>query len=457
MTLYATGVRNAYDLLWHSNGNLYAPTNGSAPGGNTPAGGGAVGAVPTFHRSSPTGSSRFARTNTTAIPTPRAASIVLNGGNPTSGNDKYQVNAYPVGTKPDANWDPAIYSFGANRSPNGIIEYKSNTFGGQLKGSMLVVRYSGGDDVLILKPDASGNIPSSGVKTGITGLTGFVDPLDLAEHVGPGNLYVIEHGAQKITLLRPRGATTPPPAALTGLTLYNAVDDVPYGPLENFPTVSYTSLGTWGITVKAETTGTVGSVRWGFDGNANFSTENFAPYSVKGDINGTDLQPFPIPVGNHTITATVYSGPNGTGNALGTLTRTFNVVDTPNSQPPVPTGPVTGLTLYNAVDDVPVGPIGGFANGSTISYVQASTWGITIKAETSGAIGSIRWGVDGNANFRTESFAPYAIAGDNNGDLTPFVIAQGTHTMSVTVFSQADGQGTILQTLSLTFQVIDQP
>ncbi|MEL7238254.1 MAG: Ig-like domain-containing protein, partial [Planctomycetota bacterium] len=35
--LFATGVRNAYDLVWHSNGNLYAPTNGSAAGGNTPA------------------------------------------------------------------------------------------------------------------------------------------------------------------------------------------------------------------------------------------------------------------------------------------------------------------------------------------------------------------------------------------------------------------------------------
>ena len=40
LTIYATGVRNAYDLLWHSNGQLYAPTNGSAAGGNTAAGGG---------------------------------------------------------------------------------------------------------------------------------------------------------------------------------------------------------------------------------------------------------------------------------------------------------------------------------------------------------------------------------------------------------------------------------
>ena len=30
LTLYATGVRNAFDLVWHRNGHLYVPTNGSA-------------------------------------------------------------------------------------------------------------------------------------------------------------------------------------------------------------------------------------------------------------------------------------------------------------------------------------------------------------------------------------------------------------------------------------------
>src|SRR6185437_7246350 len=37
LTIYATGVRNAYSLLFTSDGKLYAPTNGSSAGGNTPA------------------------------------------------------------------------------------------------------------------------------------------------------------------------------------------------------------------------------------------------------------------------------------------------------------------------------------------------------------------------------------------------------------------------------------
>ena len=40
--------------------------------------------------------------------------------------------------------------------------------------------------------------------TGITGLTGFSQPLDLTEDIATGNLYVTELGASRITLLKPR-------------------------------------------------------------------------------------------------------------------------------------------------------------------------------------------------------------------------------------------------------------
>ena len=41
LTIYATGVRNAYDLVWTRDGKLFAPVNGAGAGGSTPAGGGA--------------------------------------------------------------------------------------------------------------------------------------------------------------------------------------------------------------------------------------------------------------------------------------------------------------------------------------------------------------------------------------------------------------------------------
>jgi hypothetical protein len=65
----------------------------------------------------------------------------------------------------------------------------------------MVTRYSGGDDVIVLQPGPSGAIAES--VTGIDGLTGFSDPLDLVEDTKTGRLYVVEFGAKRLTLVRP--------------------------------------------------------------------------------------------------------------------------------------------------------------------------------------------------------------------------------------------------------------
>ncbi len=86
------------------------------------------------------------------------------------------------------------------------MEYKaptngSNPFGGALNGAILVARYSGGKDIFGLTPGGNGQI--TGTLTGIAGFTGFNDPLDLTEDNSVGNIYVVEYGGQKLTLLRP--------------------------------------------------------------------------------------------------------------------------------------------------------------------------------------------------------------------------------------------------------------
>ena len=137
---------------------------------------------------------------------------MLNGGNPTSGNDNTQVTAYPVGTQPDRNWRGNVFNFGAHYSPNGMIEWKSNVFP-QLLGRLMIVRFSGGDDIIVLTidPQTKG---ISGEQTGIPGLSGFTDdPLDLTHNPATGHIWVTHHGqpaagqtptTSKITLLRPR-------------------------------------------------------------------------------------------------------------------------------------------------------------------------------------------------------------------------------------------------------------
>jgi glucose/arabinose dehydrogenase len=221
--IYATGLRSTYDLLWHSNGSLYAPTNGSAAGGNTP------GAMQPFFSGTridqasngpyagpvvPPESSvstqpdflfKVEQGGYYGHPNPSRGEYVLNGGNPTAAVDPNEVTEYPVGTMPDRNYQGSVYEFGKNYSPDGAIEYHGDAFGGALDHSILLARYSGGDDIVALTPAADGSIPNpdTNLKSGITGLTHFVDPLDLTEDPATGNLYVVEYGAQRVTLAKP--------------------------------------------------------------------------------------------------------------------------------------------------------------------------------------------------------------------------------------------------------------
>ena len=242
--LYATGLRNSFDLVWHSNGRLYVPTNGSAAGGNTPetpsplpsscarridsgsAGAYTGPAVPGLSSVAQTQHDylfRVVQNGYYGHPNPARCEWVLNGGNPTSSTDSAQVDAYPVGTQPDRNRRGAAFDFGLNKSPNGIVEYKSNAFDGRLKGLLLAVRYSQNDDIIVLHPGGP-NDDIVGADVGTAGMTGFKDPLDLAELPGTGFLYVSEYDTsgsdQRLTLLRPFGACVPMspfPCSQTGI------------------------------------------------------------------------------------------------------------------------------------------------------------------------------------------------------------------------------------------------
>lgn len=207
LTVYAFGVRQAYDLVWHSNGHLYVPVNGSSAGGNTPAGNG-VPALTDIPDSEHDWLLKVIPGRYYGHPNASQGHYVLNGGNPTAGEDPAEVPQYPVGTKPDPQWVPPAYDFGNHVSADGAIEYQSSAFTGQLKGKLLVCRYNVGSDLLCLDLDANGDVKSAIV--GIAGTGGLVNPLDVIEDVPTGNLYVSEYGARRLTLLRVAAAAPQP-------------------------------------------------------------------------------------------------------------------------------------------------------------------------------------------------------------------------------------------------------
>ena len=261
LTIYASGVRNAYDMVWHSNGQLYIPANGSAAGGNTPASvagtrrpngtlynGPDIPATSSVVVQSRWILRKLFRIGLVNALFPSISATVQNDwllrvnplkpvgyyGHPNPLRGEYVVNRgytdnlnYPASIMPDVNYRGSAYNFGLNKSPDGVLEYKSNAFNSALKGKLLVTRFSGGSDIIVLEPGSMVKDPhvntasdddrvydivraTAGMSSrGMTGLSGFANPLDIVEDVKTGNLYVSEFNRQddpgkvaQITLLR---------------------------------------------------------------------------------------------------------------------------------------------------------------------------------------------------------------------------------------------------------------
>nr|WP_298415814.1 carbohydrate-binding protein [uncultured Halomonas sp.] len=208
--LFATGTRNAYDLVWHSNGSLYVPTNGSAAGGNTPD----DPATPEneFFEGVEKQDDYLFKVQEGGYyghPNKLRGEYILNGGNPTPDNDINQVDRYSAGIEPDANYRiEEAYSLGENRSPNGATEYTSGVFGGNLQGNLLFAEYSGGDDIRSITLDADGNVIGDDVLRDMEGnVISYIDPLDIIENPATGQLYLLtlnrNNGQSQILRLDP--------------------------------------------------------------------------------------------------------------------------------------------------------------------------------------------------------------------------------------------------------------
>ena len=132
--------------------------------------------------------------------------------------------------------------------------------------------------------------------------------------------------------------------------------------------------------------------------------------------------------------------------AAATVTATYK-------DPPVG-DTVTSLTLVNADTDTDIGPL---TDGATLNLATLPTRNLNIRANTSpSVVGSVRFGYDANANYKTESAAPYALEGDTSGNYNAWTPAVGSHTITATPYSEAGGGGTAGTPLMITFSVTDE-
>ena len=234
LTIYASGIRNAYDLVWHSDGRLYVPANGTAGGSVTPASEDYLGVrridgslytnaqYPNVPGTSGNENQKDWLLDVVdggyyGHPNPYRGEFVMNhGGTTYSGlpgqtEPHIDVKNYPDFVLPDPNYREPDYDFGFNKSPNGVIEYRSNAFRGALRGYLLVARFANGDDIMLIEP-GSDTRPTTAYAN-VPGLTDLDDPLDIVEDPATGNLYVSEYdrlgnGVARLTLLRATDAAT---------------------------------------------------------------------------------------------------------------------------------------------------------------------------------------------------------------------------------------------------------
>jgi large repetitive protein len=184
---YATGLRNPYDFTFHSNGSMYATDNGLG-----------VGAV---YPPSPTAPcTGFGSANPSTQPDILVR--VLQGkyyGHPNPSRDEcvFKDGSFQ-GVPPLPNYEHPVLDLGDHRSANGIIEYTSDAFCGELKGGLLIANYSVGDDLTWVRLADGGTTAVSS-----TSLVGdFDEPLPLVQ--GPnGEIFVGELSNGRITVLTP--------------------------------------------------------------------------------------------------------------------------------------------------------------------------------------------------------------------------------------------------------------
>ena len=203
--IYASGLRNTYDGVFHSNGNLYAPDNGL----------GVTGTVPPVPRlGDPTDRSITTLFGEIPIDNPGKQSdplnLIVEGGYYGHPNPYLDEVVFKDGTfqgftasnippaHPD--YDQPLFNLGESRSANGIIEYTADNFFGALQGDLLINNFSQGDNITRIELSSDGlSVSDSGTLT-----TGFVDPLPL--EMGPdGSIFVGEFNGDRITILEPIG------------------------------------------------------------------------------------------------------------------------------------------------------------------------------------------------------------------------------------------------------------
>jgi trimeric autotransporter adhesin len=261
---------------------------------------------------------------------------------------------------------------------------------------------------------------------------------------------------------------------LTSLSLINTTTDsayTNYSPIANYSIVNL-ARENGGVNIQANTGSNgndIGSVVYEIN-NTFFRVENFAPFSLFGDANG-DFVPGNISPGFYTVTAKAYTGKNGSGALLGSVSASFSVV---NNYTTIQEFEEKGLTLLTRgtnvagiipedfvetewLSTVPGGiPTSYMINPNINSFFDQATIYLGIYPNLNFSIGSVLFGWDNNPSLKIESIAPYALFGDTNGAFNFSELPVGEHILNITIFSAGNLSGSALYTAQIKVTIENQ-
>ncbi|WP_342298153.1 InlB B-repeat-containing protein [Hymenobacter segetis] len=179
----------------------------------------------------------------------------------------------------------------------------------------------------------------------------------------------------------------------------DAATDADIQPLTNGAILDLAALPTRRLNIRANADpATTGSVVFSLTGpQTQAVTDNAAPFALFLDVNG-DYNSWTPPVGNYQLTATGYSGANGSGTARAPLTINFTVTDS---------GAPTTYTLTTAT----VGSGTVTKNPNTATYASGSA--VTLTAAPAAGFAFTGW--SGDASGTTN---PLSVTMNGNKNIT---------------------------------------
>ena len=217
----------------------------------------------------------------------------------------------------------------------------------------------------------------------------------------------------------------------------DADNDIDLQTIQQGDTILLTTGKTY--TIEYKTITSVGSVVF-----SGYRTENVAPYAIGGDNNGNYTPWNGAMPGNKSITATVYSGLNGTGSVIETRTIEFTLMNNPGD---------IDFILINANTNAEIDTL---KNGHIINVSAIGTNKLNIKAHSRmPSTACVVFDYNGVNNYRRENVAPYSLFGDSNGNYAVHHYANGNYTLKATPYTGINATGTTGQSNTINFQVVN--